>query len=432
MKEVINIALLGAGTIGSGVLALLESNCEDIARKTNAAICVKKVLETNPQTIEALGSKYQIAANLDEILQDESIQIVIELIGREEPAHTFILKALQAGKHVVTANKDVIAKYGAELFAEAEKQKLSLFFEASVGGGIPIIRPLKQCLAANKIQKIMGIVNGTTNYMLTKMTKEKSDYPVVLKEAQAHGYAESDPSADVGGLDAARKLVILSSIAFNTRFNIEQVSIEGIERISSSDIEYAEEFGYTIKLLAIAEDCDTNGVNLRVHPTFLAKSHPLSNINGVFNAIFVTGDAVDDVMFYGRGAGKMPTASAVCADIMDVAHNITYHNTNNFVCGCYKNRPVCSTNKMFFSFYIRLLVADKPGVLSAISAAFGSQEVSIRSVVQKRLVDDNAELVIVTHKVLEINLRMAEQTLKVMPAVVDICNIIRVEDDLGD
>ena len=432
MKEKVAIALLGAGTIGSGVLAVLENNKEDISYKAGAELYVKKVLEVNPAIIKSLGGKYPIASSIEEILEDEEIKIVIELIGRDEPAHTFILRALQAGKHVVTANKDVISRYGEELFEMARKNNVALYFEASVGGGIPIIRPLKQCLAANRITKVMGIVNGTTNYMLTKMTEERADYPDVLKEAQEHGYAESDPTADVGGFDAARKIVILSSIAFNTRFNIGQVSIEGIENISSSDIDYAEEFGYKIKLLAIAEDCGELGVNMRVHPTFLSKNHPLANVNGVFNAIYVTGDAVDDVMFYGRGAGKMPTASAVCGDVIEVAQTIVSNNKNNFVCGCYKDKQACTTGNMNFSFYIRLLVADRPGVLSAISAVFGSQEVSIRSVVQKRSVGANADLVIVTHECLESNFRMAEQALKVMPAVVKICSIIRVEDDLGE
>lgn len=432
MKEKIAIALLGVGTIGSGVLEVLEKNSEDISNKSGASLYVKKVLETNQNIIKNLKGKYEVASNFDEILEDEDIKIIVELIGRDEPAHTFILRALQSGRHVVTANKDVISKYGAELFAAAEQSNVTLRFEASVGGGIPIIQPLKECLAANRISRVMGIVNGTTNYMLTKMSNEKADYPDVLKEAQAQGYAESDPTADVGGFDAARKIVILSSIAFNTRFNIGQVSIEGITHISSSDIDYADEFGYTIKLLAIAEEASDLGINMRVHPTFLPKSHPLANVNGVFNAIYVTGDAVGDVMFYGRGAGKMPTASAVCADLMEIAHTIVSHNSSSFVCGCYKNKPACMTSSMYFSFYIRLLATDKPGVLSAIAAVFGSQDVSIRSVVQKRMIGDNAELVIVTHKCLESNLRMAEQTLNVMPAVVEICSIIRVEDDWRD
>lgn len=428
VKEKIYIALLGVGTVGSGVLTVLENNHEDILHKASADLCVKKILEVNPAVVATLQDKYEVTADIEEILNDPQIQIVVELIGREEPARTFIKRALEAKKNVVTANKDVIAKYGQELFATAEANQVSLFFEASVGGGIPIVRPLKQCLAANKIQKVMGIMNGTTNYMLTKMTDEKMDYPIVLKEAQEQGFAESDPTADVSGFDAARKLVILASIAYNTRFNMDQVYIEGIQKISARDIEYATEFGYVVKLLAIAEDCGELGVNLRVHPTFLPKEHPLANVGGVFNGIFVSGDAVDDVMFYGRGAGKMPTASAVCADIMDVAHNITSHNVNNFTCGCYKNTPVCSINMMHFPFYIRLVVADKPGVLSAIAAAFGSQEVSIHSVLQKqRKTDDNADLVIVTHSTQESNLRMAIQTLSIMSAVVDVSSVIRLE-----
>lgn len=428
LSKVIHIALIGAGTVGSGVLEVLEKNGEDISKKIGISLNVKKVLETNATIIAGLQGKYAIAQDLEEIINDPEIQIVVELIGREEPAHTFIRKILASKKHVVTANKDVIAKYGEELFAIAEENQVALMFEASVGGGIPIIRPLKQCLAANKITKVMGIVNGTTNYMLTKMTEEKLDFPVVLKEAQDQGYAESDPTADVGGFDAGRKIAILASIAFNTRFGLDQVSIEGIETIGSRDIEYAAEFGYVVKLLAIAEACE-KGINLRVHPTFLSKTHPLSNVGNVFNAIFVSGDAVGDVMFYGRGAGKTPTASAVCADIMDIAKNIVLENKSFMTCGCYDHKPVCSVDGMQFPFYIRLLVADRPGALSAISAAFGSQQVSLRSVLQKRQVNGNAELVVVTHKVQENNLRMAIQTLEVMPIVSEICNVIRVEDD---
>ena len=427
--KVINVALLGAGTIGSGVLDVLKRNAEDIKSKVGACIKVKTVMETRADVAEVLKQEYSVTQNIEDILNDKDIQIVVELIGREEPAHTFIAQALRHKKHVVTANKDVIAKFGEELFALAQANNVDLLFEASVGGGIPIIRPLKQCLAANKIQKVMGIVNGTTNYMLTKMSADKLDFPVVLKEAQEKGYAESDPTADVGGFDAGRKICILASIAFNTRFSLDDVSIEGITKITSHDIEYANEIGYVIKLLAIAQSYEGKGINLRVHPTFLPKTHPLANVHDVFNAIFISGDAVDDVMFYGRGAGKYPTASAVCADIVDVARDIVHEHANRIACTCYDHKPLCKIEDVEFPFYIRLLVADRPGALSAISAAFGSQQVSLRTVVQKRKINQDAELVLVTYKVQESNMRMAIQTLEVMPIVTEVCSVIRVESD---
>ena len=422
----VNIAVLGYGTVGSGVVEVINTNHESINKRAGQEINIKYVLDLRDfpgdPVQEVLVHDYEIIVN------DPEVDIVVEVMGGIEPAYTFVKRSLLAGKNVATSNKALVAKHGAELLDLAKEKGLNFLFEASVGGGIPIIRPLKQCLAANKITKVMGIVNGTTNYMLTKMTEEKLDFPVVLKEAQDQGYAESDPTADVGGFDAGRKIAILASIAFNTRFGLDQVSIEGIETIGSRDIEYAAEFGYVVKLLAIAEACE-KGINLRVHPTFLSKTHPLSNVGNVFNAIFVSGDAVGDVMFYGRGAGKTPTASAVCADIMDIAKNIVLENKSFMTCGCYDHKPVCSVDEMQFPFYIRLLVADRPGALSAISAAFGSQQVSLRSVLQKRQVNGNAELVVVTHKVQENNLRMAIQTLEVMPIVSEICNVIRVEDD---
>lgn len=427
MNKTINVALLGAGTIGTGVLEVLKSNHNSISCKVGADIKVKTVLETSPKRTEELKQDYIVTNNFDDIVKDKDIQIVIELIGREEPARTFILQALEAGKHVVTANKDVIAKFGQELFAAAAKNNVNLLFEASVGGGIPIIRPLKQCLIANNIDIVMGIVNGTTNYMLTKMTKEKMEYADVLKEAQDLGYAESDPTADVGGFDPARKIAILGSIAFNSRFSIEDVNINGIEKITAKDIEYASDFGYVIKLLAIAQSFGEEGVNLRVHPTLLPNTHPLASVNDSFNAIFVRGDVVGDTMFYGRGAGQRPTASAIIADVMDVARDIELGNTSKLQCSCYDHRLVCPSAKVLSPYYIRLTVSDRPGALAAIAAAFGSQQVSLAKVLQQPLPQSGfAELVLVTHNVSTTNIEMAVQTLEVMTIIGEVCNVIRI------
>ena len=430
MKEFINVGLLGAGTVGGGVIHVLERNAADIEKKVGMPIRITKVFGREANQLAAVyGDGYFYTANADDILEDPEIDIVVELLGRENPAKEFIAKAFKNGKSVVTANKDVLAKYGAELFPLAEAAKRDFMFEASVAGGIPILQTMKTSLAANKFSSIMGIVNGTTNYMLTKMSQEHMDYDEVLKEAQAMGYAESDPTADVGGLDAARKAVILASIAFNTRVSLDDVQIEGIQNIGIQDIKYAEKLGYVIKLLAIAKNDPENGISICVRPTMLPKSHPLASVNDVFNAIFVTGDALGEAMFMGRGAGRYPTASAVCGDIIDVARNLIHNEGNRVNCTCFEEKRMCSIEKMCAPCYIRMEVNDQPGALAAIAAAFGAQSVSLHSVVQRTGANGSAELVFITHSVSEYNLQMALQILKVLPVVKEVCSIIRVEDN---
>ena len=430
MKEFINVGLLGAGTVGGGVIHVLERNAADIEKKVGMPIRITKVFGREADQLAAVyGDGYFYTANADDILEDPEIDIVVELLGRENPAKDFIAKAFKNGKSVVTANKDVLAKYGAELFPLAEAAKRDFMFEASVAGGIPILQTMKTSLAANKFSSIMGIVNGTTNYMLTKMSQEHMDYDEVLKEAQAMGYAESDPTADVGGLDAARKAVILASIAFNTRVSLDDVQIEGIQNIGIQDIKYAEKLGYVIKLLAIAKNDPENGISICVRPTMLPKSHPLASVNDVFNAIFVTGDALGEAMFMGRGAGRYPTASAVCGDIIDAARNLIHNEGNRVNCTCFEEKRMCSIEKMCAPCYIRMEVNDQPGALAAIAAAFGAQSVSLHSVVQRTGANGSAELVFITHSVSEYNLQMALQILKVLPVVKEVCSIIRVEDN---
>ena len=430
MKEFINVGLLGAGTVGGGVIHVLERNAADIEKKVGMPIRITKVFGREAAQLAAVyGDGYFYTANADDILEDPEIDIVVELLGRENPAKEFIAKAFKNGKSVVTANKDVLAKYGAELFPLAEAANRDFMFEASVAGGIPILQTMKTSLAANKFSSIMGIVNGTTNYMLTKMSQEHMDYDEVLKEAQAMGYAESDPTADVGGLDAARKAVILASIAFNTRVSLDDVQIEGIQNIGIQDIKYAEKLGYVIKLLAIAKNDPENGISICVRPTMLPKSHPLASVNDVFNAIFVTGDALGEAMFMGRGAGRYPTASAVCGDIIDAARNLIHNEGNRVNCTCFEEKRMCSIEKMCAPCYIRMEVNDQPGALAAIAAAFGAQSVSLHSVVQRTGANGSAELVFITHSVSEYNLQMALQILKVLPVVKEVCSIIRVEDN---
>ncbi|MGI6093034.1 MAG: homoserine dehydrogenase [Veillonellaceae bacterium] len=423
--KIINVALLGFGTVGSGVVKILNSNGDKIAPKIGAALNVKTVLVRNPQKVRDIEFSGNITTDYEQIINDPEIDIIVEVMGGENPTKDYILRALRAGKHVVTANKDVVAKYGKELFEAAEESNVDLMFEASVGGGIPIIRPLKQCLAANEISEVMGIVNGTTNYMLTKMTNEKMDFADVLAEAQAKGYAEADPTADVGGFDAARKLAILSSIAFGTRVALDDVYVEGITKISKQDIEYATELGYVIKLLAIGRE-DENGIDVRVHPAFIPSDHPLATVNDVFNAIYVRGNAVGETMFYGRGAGQMPTASAITADIIDVARNMMHNVNGRILCTCFDEKKLCNIKQTKSPYYIRILVDDKPGVLAAIAGAFGAQQVSLNSVIQKRKVNNCAEIVLITYYVSEANIRLAIDTIKGMSVVNEVKNIIRV------
>ena len=425
MDKVVRVGLLGFGTVGTGVVRVLTENASLIAQRAGTAIAIKKILVRDPNKKRALSTAAELTTDPASVIRDPEIDIVAELLGGEEPARTLMLEALNQGKHVVTANKDVMAKYGRELFEAAEKNNVNLLFEASVGGGIPIIRPLKRCLAANRISEVMGIVNGTTNYMLDKMTSEGMDFATVLAEAQAKGYAEADPTADVGGLDAARKIAILASIAFGTRVRLDDVSAEGITKIEPEDIDYGRELGYVIKLLAIAQETD-KGVNARVHPAFIPLTHPLAAVRDAFNAIFIRGDAVGDAMFYGRGAGSLPTASAVCADIMEAARDIAHHSSSHILCTCFEEKRISPISETESPYYIRLLAEDKPGVMAAIAGAVGAQQVSLNSVIQKRRVGTRAEIVLITYKVKDEDLQLAVQTLSGLSVVNKVSTVIRV------
>ncbi len=429
MQAPVKVALLGLGTVGRGVYRILTGNAENIAQKVGAPIEIAHILVRDLTRDRGIPlDPALLTDNFQDILDDPEIAIVVEVMGGIHPALDYVSAALKRGKSVVTANKDMIALHGRELFAAAAASGAGLLFEGSVGGGIPIIRPLKQCLAANRIQEIMGIINGTTNYMLSKMTQEGLDFDQVLREAQAKGYAEADPTADVDGLDAARKLAILASIAFNSRITLNDVYVEGINKITSRDIAYAGELNYVIKLLAIAKETP-EGIEVRVHPTMIPKNHPLASVNDVFNAIFVRGDAVGDTMFYGRGAGELPTGSAVTADIMDAARHII-HKVPAFIgCTCYEEKPIKPMTMTESKFYIRLTVADRPGVLAAIAYAFGDKEVSLASVLQKHTDGDRAEIVMVTHRVREQNLQDALHLVECLSSVDRIASCIRVEGE---
>ena len=429
MGEIIKIGLLGLGTVGRGVYRLLTDNAENIQHKTGARLQTARILVRDPHKERGLKINQEIlTGNYTDIVDDPEIGIVVEVMGGVHPALDYTLQALNQGKSVVTANKNMVAIHGRELFEAAEEGHADIFFEGSVGGGIPIIRPLKQCLAANRIQKIMGIINGTTNYILTEMTLEGKSFAHALEEARAKGYAEADPTADIEGLDAAYKLTILASIAFNSRIRLEDIYVEGISRITERDIAYAKELGYIVKLLAIAKEAK-EGMEARVHPAFIPSGHPLASVNGVFNAIFVQGDAVGDTMFYGRGAGEMPTASAVVSDVMDAARNRLHQVTDFIGCTCYEQKPVLPTGLAESKYYLRLLVADQPGVLASIAYAFGDKEVSLSSVIQKNTDTRRAEIVMVTHRVREQNLQDALRIIEKLSVVDEVCAVIRVEGE---
>ena len=431
MSKEISIGLLGSGTVGTGVVRVLKENADDIAKKVGGRIAIKKILVRDISKKREYLEDIQLTDNADDILNHPEIDIVVELLGGQHPAREYMLKAMENGKHVVTANKDVVAQFGHDLLDMAEAKGVDFKFEASVGGGIPIITPLKECLTGNRISEIMGIVNGTTNYMLTKMSEEGMSYDDVLKEAQEKGYAEANPSADVDGLDAARKAAILSSIAFNMRISLADVSVEGITKITPEDISYAKNLGYVVKLLAIGKETE-DGINVRVHPVFLPKEHPLASVNGVYNAIFVRGNAIGEAMFYGPGAGSLPTASAVVADIIDVSRDIVTHSFGRLNCTCYREKVLCPIEKTQSSYYVRLLVEDKPGVLGAIATAFGNADVSLQSVIQtQRDGNEHAEIVAITHCVSHANILAALGVLKALPVVSEVRNLIRVENDRG-
>ena len=326
-RQVIKAALLGLGTVGTGVYKVLQMQKDEMEQKLGAVVELEKILVRNLKKAAAKIDKPELLTNnWKEILEDDSIQIVIEVMGGIEPAKTYMLEALAAGKHVVTANKDLVAAHGAEVLDCAASHKCDFLFEAAVAGGIPIIRPLKQCLAGNHLSEVVGIVNGTTNFILTKMTQEGMEFAEALALATRLGYAEADPTADIQGLDAGRKMAIMASIAFNSRVTFDQVITEGITHISSKDIRYAKELGCVIKLLGLARNTES-GIEVRVQPMLVPENHPLATVNDSYNAVFVRGDAVGDAMFYGRGAGEMPTASAIVGDVFDIVRNLLFDCT---------------------------------------------------------------------------------------------------------
>lgn len=426
MEQIVRkIALLGMGTVGGGVYKIIENQKDEMPFKIGAGLEVAKVLVRNKAKYADAVPAEKLTDKFEEVINDDSIDIVVEVMGGIEPARTYITEALQKGKHVVTANKDLMALHGHELLETAAANNCDLLFEAAVAGGIPIIRPLKQCLAGNNITEVMGIINGTTNFILTKMKEEGMDFKDALQLATDLGYAEADPTADIEGYDAGRKIAIMASIAFNTPVTFNDVFTEGITKITAKDMRYAQELGCTIKLLGIAKNTE-NGIEVKVHPTLIPENHPLASVNDAFNAVFVHGDAVDDAMFYGRGAGALPTGSAVVGDIMDVARNMLFHCNGRIGCSCYKSLPIKKIGDTKSCYYVRMNLEDRAGTLASMASVFGSNNVSISILLQKATMGDTAEIVIVTHEVEEKRFRDAMTVLSSMSMVKEICSVIRV------
>ena len=424
-QAVRTIAFLGMGTVGGGVYEIIERQKEEMPFKIGAALEVVKVLVRNKAKYADRIPAEKLTDVWEDVIGDDSIDIVVEVMGGIEPARTYIKAALEKGKHVVTANKDLMAMHGHELLELAGEHHCDLLFEAAVAGGIPIIRPLKQCLAGNNITEIMGIINGTTNFILTKMKEDGMDFGEALQLATDLGYAEADPTADIEGYDAGRKLAIMASIAFHTSVTFDDVFTEGITKITAKDMRYAKEMGCSIKLLGIAKNTET-GIEVKVHPTMIPENHPLAAVNDSFNAVFVHGDAVDDAMFYGRGAGALPTGSAVEGDIMEVARNMLFHCNGRIGCSCYKNLPIKQIGDTTSRYYIRMRLEDRAGTLAAMAGVFAENDASIAILLQKETIENDAEIVVVTHEVAEKKFMDAIKKFSSMEMVKGISSIIRV------
>jgi homoserine dehydrogenase len=434
MKE-IKIGLIGFGTVGTGLVRILQENAPLIEQRLGGRIALYKIADIDLARDRGVQVPQGILiADAEAVLSDPMISICVELIGGIEPARTFILKAMKAGKHVVTANKALLALHGAEIFAAAQEQGVRIGFEASVGGGIPIIRSLREGLVANRIISIFGILNGTSNYILTRMTQEKKGFREVLKDAQRMGYAEADPTLDVEGIDTAHKLAILATLAFGTRVHLNDIFVEGISAITPLDIQYSSEFGYRIKLLAIGKG-DKGKVELRVHPTMLPANHLLSTVEGVYNAIYISGDAVGPTMFYGQGAGGLPTGSAVVSDLVDLCRDII-----KGIKGGDFRLPLVSCDEGMIKpidevstpYYLRFTALDRPGVLSHISGILGNHEISIASVIQKgRKVKEAVPIVMMTHEAKEENIHHALSEINKLDIIRAKTTLIRVEGDVA-
>lgn len=434
----INVGLIGFGTIGTGVVRVLTENSGVLSSKLGCEVVLKRVADRDTERDRGVTlPEGTLTADAYEVINDPEISIVVELVGGTTVAREFILAALDAGKHVVTANKALISAYGKEIFEKAEEKGRDVYFEASVGGGIPVIKALREGLAANNIESIYGIINGTANYILSEMTDKGGKFEDVLKSAQELGYAESDPTYDVEGIDTAHKLAILIDLAYGTYLSLDDIYTEGISSINELDIQFAKEFGYEIKLLAIAKKDRDGSIEARVHPTMVPAHHPLAAVDGAFNAVFIQGDAVGPVMLYGYGAGMMPTASAVVADVADIARNIRKGITGlvpplSYTGASIGEVRIKDVEELDSAYYLRFSALDRPGVLSKISGVLGQHNISISSVIQKdRQIGGAVPLVVTTHHATERELRAAISEIEKLDVIDGRAVYIRIEENLG-
>ncbi|MFA9398514.1 MAG: homoserine dehydrogenase [Clostridiaceae bacterium] len=426
--EKVNIALLGLGNVGRGVWQIINTNKKEIMKHSGYEIVVSKILVRDKDKARGVDVPNKIlTTDIDEILNDETIKIVVEVMGGEEPAFSYMLRAMKMKKHVVTANKLVIATLGEELFKTAEEEEIIFNYEASVGGGIPIIREIKESLTANRIEELVGILNGTTNFILSKMTIEGSNFEDTLKEAQDLGYAESDPTSDVEGYDMAYKLAIISSIAFGKKIDVNTFLREGITNIKKVDIDYAKKFGYIIKFLAIGKRKEGK-LELRVHPTMIPKEHPLANVNDSFNALFIKGNAVGDLMLYGRGAGDLPTGSAVVSDIISILRNNNLLSSEIETENKLKPKEIQNSGENISEYYIRINSQDKVGVLGEITKIFGENNISILEMTQEVKQLNNVSIVFMTHEAFERDIRKSVEEIERIDSINKVSNIIRIEN----
>jgi homoserine dehydrogenase len=430
--NMINVGLIGAGTVGCGVIKVLSENRDIIEKRLGLRVEIKKIADIDPDRKRSIEiPRALFTDNAWEIIEDSSIPIVVELVGGTTAAKDFILGAIRNKKHVVTANKALLAHYGREIFLAASENRVDVGFEASVGGGIPIIRAIKEGYVANRILSIHGIINGTSNYILSKMTEEGRKFNDVLKQSQNEGYAEADPSLDIDGIDAAHKLSILAMISFGIFLDFERIHVEGIRGITPLDISFADEFGYKIKLLSIAK-AKGDGIEARVHPTLVQKGTPLADVSGAFNAIYIAGDAVGPTMLYGMGAGMMPTASAVISDIVQIAKNVTLGNSHSSLPRFYQERTSLSLitiSEITAKYYLRFQAEDRPGVLGQIAGSLGRNNISIESVIQKgRQVGGEVPVVIMTHEAKERDLISALKEINKFPVIKGKSVFIRIEE----
>ena len=427
----IHVGVVGFGTVGTGTVRVLLDKRGLLKERSGLDIRLKRIADVDIKRNRGIRlPKGMLTADADAVISDPEIRIVVELIGGTTVAKELVLKAIRKGKHVVTANKALLATHGAEIFRAAERANVGIGFEASVAGGIPIIKVIREGLVANRIKAVYGIINGTTNYILTKMTEERREFDEVLLEAQRLGYAEADPTYDIEGIDSAHKLAILASLSYGTRFSIKDVYREGISWISPMDIEFARELGYKVKLLAIAKEIDGK-VELRVHPTMIPEGNLISKVDGVFNAVYVEGDAVGATLYYGRGAGDMPTGSAVVSDIVDIAKGITTGSGAGLFMpvSLGKTKSPMNMDDVRAMYYFRFSAIDKPGVLSKISGILGKHNISIASVIQKgRRIGRAVPLVVLTHQAREKDVATAVKEINRLSNVAGKSVFIRVED----